>query len=180
MNKTTTNKITKDQFSARMVMEPRKPQSQPANKLPADFIKDVTSLFNTQFEKQRGEASFSVHGAFYPDEVLLCVTLMKAGVLRAASFYASMDLPSLPNITEKPQLLTENLQFIVDLVASWYHQCFDESGQNGIEAVHDAVDELGDVWEAVDWEKKKIYVLVNKDNHTLETAADRILREGEH
>lgn len=171
-------KTTKDQFSAKMVMEPRKRQTDPANQLPLEFIRDVAKLFNSQFQEQRGEGSYSVHGALYKDEVLLCVTLMKVGVLRAASFYASMDLPK--KIAENPKQLTENLQAMVDLIASWYHQCFDESELSGIEAVHEAIDELSDGWEAVDWEKKKVYVRVNKDNHTLEAAADQILREGEH
>ncbi len=171
-------KITKDQFSARMVMEPRKKQDQPANKLPADFIKDVAKLFNEQFEKLKGEASFSVHGSLYPDEVLFCVTMMKVGVLRSVSCYASMDLPK--NIAKDPKQLTENLRSMVDLIASWFQQCFDESDLEGIEAIHQAMEELDEVWEAVEWEKKKVFVLVNRDNHTLEAAADQLLREGEN
>lgn len=171
-------KITKDQFSAKMVMQPRKKQDQPANDLPAAFIKDIAKLFNEQFSKDKGDASFSVHGAIYPDEVLICITLMRVGVLRAASCYASMDLPK--DIAKNPKQLTENLRSIVDLVASWFHQCFDESDQTGLDAVLEAIEELNETWEPVEWEKKKVFVLVNKDNHTLEAAADQILREGEH
>lgn len=171
-------KITKDQFSAKMVMAPRKAQNKPASDLPGAFLKDVAKLFNSQFEQQRGNASFSVHGALYPNEVLLCITVMQVGMLRAASCYTSMDLPK--NVAQNPKAVTENLRNMVDLVASWFNQCFDESESTGLEAILEAINEMDSVWEAVEWEKQKIFVLVNRDNHTLEAAADQILREGEN
>lgn len=156
-------------------MEPRKPQKRAATNLPADFIRSVVELFNDQFKAERGQAEFLVLGALYMDEVLLCVSLTEPKALRAATIYVSMDLPK--SVAENPEKVTEKLQKMVDVAASWLAQTYQESKGKGLEPVLDAMSEMPNKWQDFAWEGEKLFVKLNRDNQVLEREADRLLRK---
>ena len=156
-----------------LAMQPRKKQVKAAQKLPTEFIKSVAKLFNEQFEAEKIGASFAIFGALYPDEALLCVNLSQVGRLSAVSFFASADLSK--TIGAKPEQVTSLLKSMVDLVASWFAQTFAEYPGKGLEGILEAIDEMDRTWQQVSWEKRKLFVKINRNNQTLESAADRIL-----
>jgi hypothetical protein len=127
--------------------------------------------------KQRGSANFAVQGALYPDEALLCLALSEVGRLRAVSLYISVDLGK--SIGTSPEQVTQILKSAVDLAASWYSQTFSESKEHGLDAALAAINELDINWQKVDWEKRTVYVRLTGENQTLESAADRFLREND-
>ncbi len=155
-----------------MAIQPRKKQSKKPTNLPVEFLTSVGELFNGQFLEQRGDAQFLIHGSFYMDEAVLCVSLTGPKGLRAASFYLSIDLPK--NVADSPDQVTERLRSMVDLAASWFHQCFSKG--KGLDTVLAEMDELGKEWELVSWEGHNLFVRVNSDNQALENAADKILQ----
>jgi len=157
------------------MLEPRKKQSKKATNIPKDFIKTVTELFNKQFKKERGASEFLVYGNLYMDEILFCVSLTNAKSLRACSFYSSMDLGK--DMSEKPELVTEKLKIMVDVIASWFSQSFQEGKEKGLDAVLAAIAEMEATWQSVDWENNKVFVKLNRDNHTLENAANKFLKQ---
>lgn len=158
-----------------VAMEPRKKQLKRPQTLPTDFIKNIAKLFNDQFQKEKQAASFAIYGGLYADEVLLCIALSEVGRLRAVSFYISADLGK--NVSAAPEQVTNLLKSMVDLAASWFAQCFGEHKGQGLEGVLTALDDVDPGWQKVAWEKRDLYVKANRENQTLEAAADRFLRE---
>jgi hypothetical protein len=75
--------------------------------------------------------------------------------------------------------VTQILKSAVDLAASWYSQTFSESKEHGLDAALAAINELDINWQKVDWEKRTVYVRLTGENQTLESAADRFLREND-
>ena len=156
-------------------MEPRKKQKKRPTILPLDFTKNVSTLFNKQFKNQMNKAEFIVKGDLYPDEILLCISLVQEKALRAATMYLSLDVNN--EMNEKPEKITDFLKSMVDAAASWFHQSFSEAKQKGIEGILAAMDELQPAWQKFEWDGNTLYVKLNKDNHVLEIAADRFLRD---
>ena len=165
-------------MSTQAAMQPRKKQKKTPSELPQEFKRNVSKLFNDQFEKERGEATFSTLGELYPNEAVLCICLMHVGTLRAASFYLSVDLVE-EKIKQHPERVTEKLKQMVDLAASWFDQNFKEGKEKGLEAILDALSDIAPDWQEAQWENGTYYVLLNRDNQTLETAADMLLSEDE-
>jgi len=159
-------------------LQPRRRQVKVPQSLPTDFIKNIAKLFNDQFKKEKGGASFSIYGGLYNDEALLCISLAEAGKLLAASLYFSADLGK--SVAVKPEQVTNLLKSMVDLAASWFAQSFTGRETTGLEAILEALEDLERGWQKVKWEKRDIYVKVNRANQTLEAAADRILRESKN
>lgn len=143
--------------------------------LPKDFLRAVTDLFNKQFNKERTGSEFLVYGDLYMDEVLLCVSLTNAKSLLAATVYTSLDLPS--GVSEKPEQVTEKLKSMVDLTASWFGQSFTDAKAKGIEGVLESLRDQPDAWQELTWEKEQMFVRLNRENRTLEHAAERFLKE---
>src|SRR4051812_33052638 len=70
-----------------------------ASSLPFDYLKLVNEVFTTNFngglealkKVKPAKPRFEATGTVYPDEVILCVTLMHEGEIAATSVYASTD-----------------------------------------------------------------------------------------
>lgn len=155
-------------------MRSRKKRSAKPTSLPKDFLVTVSDLFNKQFKKERGVAEFLAFGDLYMDEVVLCVSLTHPKSLAAGTFYSSMDLA--PGVQAKPEAVTDLLKNMVDITASWFSQCFTESKEKGVDALAEGLKEQPITWQKVAWEDNQIFVLLNRDNHVLENAADRFLK----
>lgn len=156
-----------------MILPSRKRHTAAPTSLPKDFLHTVSELFKKQFKSKLTGESFLVYGALHADEVVLVISLTHPKSLRSASLHISMDLGK--DVAEKPEKVTEQLQVMVDVAASWFAQCF-ESGK-GLEAVLDEMGEMDPNWQQFDWEGKTLHVKLNRDNYALENAADDILRK---
>lgn len=156
-----------------MKLPTRKKQVKAPTSLPKDFVNSVGKLFLEQFKSQVKGASFVVQGGLYADEILLCVSLAHPKTLRAASLHMSMDMAK--NAAENPEKVTERLKSMVDVAASWFAQGL-EAG-NGLDSVLDEMQDLDTNWQEIDWEGTAVFVLLNKNNYTLEKAADEFLKK---
>lgn len=156
-----------------MALPARKKHSKKPGTLPKDFLLTVAKLFQDQFKKELGGASFLAYGDLHHDEVVLCISLSHPKQLQSASMHISIDLPK--SIGENPEKVTEKLQVMVDVAASWFAQCF-QAGK-GIETVLNELREMDPGWQEFEWEKETLFVKLNKDNYTLEKAASDFLKK---
>ena len=156
-----------------MALPHRKRQTKKPTSLPKDFLNTVSVLFHKQFAKNLAGSSFLIFGDLFSDEAVFAVSLANPKSLPAASLHISADLEK--DIAENPEKVTEQLKKMVDVAASWFSQCFQEG--NGLEAVLKEIAEIKSEWQPLDWEGQKLYVKLNKNNYTLEKAADEFLRK---
>jgi hypothetical protein len=156
-----------------MVLPSRKKHSKKPGSLPKDFLLTVAKLFQDQFKKELSGASFLAYGDLYPDEVVLCISLSHPKQLQSASMHVSTDLPK--SVAENPEKVTEKLQVMVDVAASWFAQCF-QAGK-GLETVLHELREMDPAWQEFEWEKETLFVKLNKANYTLEKAATDFLKK---
>lgn len=159
-------------------MNPRKKQKAKPTLLPKDVLQSVGNLFSTQFQKEKSGADFLVYAQMYVDELLFCVSLADPKSLRAGTIYLSCDLPK--GISEKPEQVTQRLEAMVDIAASWFSQTFAEAKQGGLQVVLDAMAEMPNAWQDFSWEKAKYFVKLNRDNPVLEKEADKFLEKAGH
>ena len=155
-----------------MALHHRKKQKSKPSALPKEFLKTVESLFQKQFKKHLDGAAFLVFADLYPNEVILCISLAHPKSLRSVSVYISKDLK---NATDSPEKVTEKLKSMVDLAASWFAQCFEKG--DGLETVLAEMEDLSGAWESLEWDGDALFVLINRDNHVLENAANKFLRD---
>ena len=156
-----------------MELPSRKRHVKAPTSLPKDFLHSVSELFKKQFKgKLTGEA-FLTYGALYPNEVVFAISLTHPKSLRSASLHVSADLTE--EVGEKPEKVTEQLQHMVDVAASWFAQCF-EAGK-GLEAVLGEMEDMDTAWQDVSWEGKPLFVKLNRVNYALEHAANDLLRK---
>lgn len=151
----------------------RKRHSKTPASLPKEFLSTVSTLFGEQFKDKLAGSTFLVYGNLFPDEAVLCVSLTHPQSLPAASLHISTDLPK--NVGENPEKVTEKLKSMVDVAASWFSQCF--QGGAGLETVLGELKEASPTWQEFEWEGAQLFVKLNRDNYTLEGAADEWLKK---
>lgn len=156
-----------------MPLPKRKKTTKKPSALPKDFLHTVANLFEKQFAKKSRGSAFLIFGDLYPDEVVLCVSLTHPKSLRSASLHLSSDLPD--GLVEQPEKLTEILKGLVDVAASWFAQTLE--GGEGLDSVLAEMKDMDPNWQEVQWEGAKIFVKLNKDNYTLEKAANDLLKK---
>ena len=154
--------------------------------LPVDFLKMVKEVFTTTFDaglkevaKLKSNPQFSIRGRIYPQEVVLCITLLFDGQIAATSAYASVDFdPKASSPT-----IQDLLGLCVDALASVYETLLDPKHPERIEQLADeslsAMDEVPFEWTLVQVDKKKIYVKMDKANPVLDEAADEWLKRND-
>jgi hypothetical protein len=64
---------------------------------------------------------------------------------------------------------------LVDVAASWFAQTLE--GGEGLDSVLAEMKDMDPAWQEVQWEGAKIFVKLNKDNYTLEKAANDFLKK---
>lgn len=156
-----------------MRLPTRKRQQKQPTSLPKEFLSTVSDLFKKQFKTKLKGATFLVYGDLYSDEAVFCVSLSNPKTLAAASMHISTDLA--PNTAEQPEKVTERLKQMVDVAASWFAQSL-EAGK-GLDGVLTELQDLDPSWQQLEWEGSTLFVKINKDNYTLERAADDFLKK---
>lgn len=159
-------------------MQARKKHKGKPTSLPTDVLHSVGKLFNEQFAKEKEKAEFLVYSQMFMDELLLCISLVDPKSLRAGTIYLSVDLPK--GVVEKPDQVTQKLQKMVDVAASWFAQSFSEGKLQGLPAVLEAMTDMPNTWQDFIWEKETLYVKLNRDNPVLEKQANKFLQNAGH
>ena len=92
-------------------LECRKTDPKKGSPLPKDFLKMVKDVFATNFDEPlkkiakltKNKIHFQVTGQVFPEEIVLCVSLIQEKSLSATSVYGSVDFDpkaSTPNIQD--------------------------------------------------------------------------------
>lgn len=154
-----------------MKLLPRKKDSKKSSDLPKEFLRNVEQLFAQQFKKSLQGAEILCGAQLYSEEIQFCVSICRARSLAGASIYVSSDIPK--ETFEKPEMVTEVLKSMVDIIASWLSQTL--SNEAGLESLVQEIQKQGKSWQSFEWEKQAMYIRFDKTNMVLEKAADDFL-----
>jgi hypothetical protein len=145
-------------------MHSRKIQDQEFNKLPSNWLNDLTELLNTTYREQceKKNKSFLVLGHTFPNEVVLVI-----------SFLDERSLSSIPitlvlsaDVDDKTK--SDNLlEVLVEFVGIFFDQVFSKEDW----------DEYNSNWEMEIVKKYEIHYLISRENILLSMKADEILKE---
>lgn len=147
--------------------------------LPSDYTKMVAEVFTANFDgglkalKKNGhKAEFRVTGNVFTDEVALAISLVIEGQLAATTVHASIDFDPRASSPTVQDLLG----LCVDASGTLFGQLLDPKSPARIEQV--ASQSLGSLekvpfdWTALELEKRKVYLKIDKSNPDLDRAAD--------
>jgi hypothetical protein len=164
-------------------LERRKVDAKRGSPLPVDYLKMVTEVFATNFDEPlkkiakatKDKIHFQVNGEVFPEEIVLCVSLIQEKSLNATSVYGSVDFDpkaSTPNIQDL-------LPLCVDAVGTVYQAHLSSTDPKDligiVEGPLSALDNVPFEWTVIPVEKKRIYVKMDKANHQLDQMADEWL-----
>lgn len=164
-------------------METQSRKTHPGKKsspLPLDYTKLVNGVFATNFDASlkalaklaKGKFRFSTTGGIYPDEVILCVSLLEEGQLAATSVYASCDFDSKASTPTIQDLLSAG----VDAVGAVFAQLLDPSDVKTLGKITDrslaALDKAPLEWTEIEIERTRVWVRVDKANPEIDRMTD--------
>jgi hypothetical protein len=148
--------------------------------LPKDFIGMVTDVFTKNFGEgltkirklTKDELGFQAIGQVFPEEIVLCVTLVQEKSLSATSVYASVDFDpkaSTPTIQDL-------LPLCVDAIGAVFDPLLNTDDKTALEGlVEGPLSALNDIpfeWTLLQIDKQRIYVKMDKANPHLAKMAD--------
>ena len=150
-----------------------------SSELPADYTRMVNEVFATNFDaglkalsKLKPGARFESHGRIFPNEALVCVSLIHDSHLSATSVYASADYDpraSAPTIQDV-------LASCVDAIGTLFGQLLDAENPDKLEALADeslsALADIPFIWTGMDVDRRKVFIKVDKANPVLDQMAD--------
>jgi len=145
-------------------MHSRKIQGQEHNKLPLDWLNELSELLNTTYREQcdKKNKSFLVLGHTFPNEVVLIVSFLDEGSL--SSIPITLVLSA--DVDEKTKS-DKLLEVLVEFVGIFFDQVF---------SIEDW-DDYNSNWEMEIVKKYEIHYLISRENILLTMKADEILKE---
>lgn len=147
--------------------------------LPEDYLKMVGEVFSTNFDaplqelrKSQPSARFVAQGTIYPDEICLAVSLAFEGQLAATTVRASVDYDPLASSPKVEELLA----VCIDGIGSVFSELTDEEQPQRLEQLLDAsasaLENVPLEWAGIKIEKRSVFLIVDKSNLELDTAAE--------
>ena len=168
-------------------MEKRKSDSLRASALPADYLKMVTEVFQTNFDEglkkiakiSPAGAHFQTSGAVYPSEIVLCVTLVQGDSISATTVYASSDFDPKASSPTIQDLLASCVDAIGTVFEPLFSSKKPEALENLIGTSLSALENVPFEWTTITVEKRRIFVKMDKANPLLEKLTDEWLRKND-
>ena len=142
-------------------MNPRLKTSKKWTAFPADYVSQITQVFQDVFGKHLNKAKLVVEGRIYSEEVLLRVGFLEKGRLKQNNFEVSM------NYNFEKQDAVERIHDSIDAAAALMTEFFEASEEDELD--------LPRIWKEIDFGKKKIYVQYSTVNTDLEAQGDALL-----
>ncbi len=165
-------------------METRKTHTTKFSTLPIDYAKMVNQVFSTNFDeslkmltkKGGAKASFETHGRIYADEVILGISLLQEGQMAATTIYASSDFdPKASSPT-----IQDVLAALVDAAGSLYEQILDPKKLDQlVEQSLSAMENVPFEWTAIQFDRHKIFLKIDKSNPQLDQMAEDWLEKND-
>ncbi len=157
----------------------------PAADLPVDYIRMTEDVLTTHFKehvsklekKSKQNWSWKVSGKIYGDEIVFSASLINEKRLSATTAYASADFDPKASSPTAEELLA----VCVDAVGGLFDSLFGGTGEKSqLDAFLDdslsAFERAPFEWTEVEFEKRRIYLKLDKANPSLEQAAEEWLR----
>jgi hypothetical protein len=170
-----------------MPNEKRKPIKSKPSLLPADYAQMVAQVFTTNFDnglkalkkRMKVDGSFRVIGHVYLDEIVLSVSLEIKNQLAATTVYASSDFD--------PQASSPTMQDLlaccVDAAGSVMGELFGDLKETELERLADeslsALSTAPFEWTALEVNRRRVFVKVDKANPRLDELADEWLAKND-
>ena len=167
-------------------METRKAQEFRSSELPPDYLKMIMEIFASNFDeglkalsKVHGKSRFEARGEIYPDEIVLAISLVSAGQIAATTAHASTDFdPKASSPT-----LEELLSACVDAAGTFFGDAFNPKKPDKITQLSSeslsALESAPFEWTAIEIDRFRIYLKVDKSNPVLDQMADEWLRKND-
>jgi len=158
-----------------------------AAELPADFTRIVKEVYTTNFgdgmkllkKQQKAKNSFEVRGAIFTNEIVLAVSLVTDGVMAATTIHCSVDFDP----TASTPTAQDMLAICVDAIGSLYGTLLDPAKPERISALAEgdlsSFAEIPLEWTKVEFDGRRVYLLVDKSNPTLDEMTDKWLAEND-
>jgi len=155
--------------------------------LPVAYTKNVREVYTTNFEDgmkllksfQKVKNSFDVRGAIFPDEIVLSVSLVSEGQISATTVHASVDFDPKASSPTAEDLLN----ICVDAVGSIFGMLLDPTTPEKVEKLSagslGAFSDIPLEWTKVDFDSRRVWILVDKSNPNLDEMADKWLAEND-
>lgn len=147
--------------------------------LPVDYLKMVAEIFSENFSESLAElqklqpgAAFEAHGAIYPDEVVLAVTLKFKDQIAANTVYASMDYDPRASVPSVQDLLGLGVDAIGTVLAHLLDPSRPGQLAQLVEQSLSALDEIPFEWSSLEVDKRRAYVKFDKSNPGLDQEAE--------
>jgi hypothetical protein len=186
-------------------METRKNSRNPSGRLskssplPVDYAKIVQEVYTTNFEAglkllneiqnrpaQEGAAPesttdnrFEVRGAIFADEIVFAVSLVSEDQIAGTTVHCSVDFDPKASSPTAQDLLN----LCVDAVGSVFATLLDSEKPEVIEKVASgslaAFEEVPLEWARVEFDKKRVWLMVDRSNPLLDEMTDRWLAEND-
>jgi hypothetical protein len=161
---------------------PKKPgfRLTPSSPLPLDFTRSVQDIYLSNFadalrnvaDLTEGEATFEVQGSIFTDEILLAVSLVMEGRIPATTAYCSMDFDPKASSPKAEDLLAIG----VDALGGFFDQHLNSGDpallEQFLSGSLSAMENVPFEWTQIEFEKKRIWIRVDKTNPKLEQMTD--------
>lgn len=158
-----------------------------AAELPVDFTRIVREVYTTNFadgmklvkKHLKAKNAFEVRGAIFANEIVMAVSLVTDGVMPATTIHCSVDFDP----TASAPTAQDMLNICVDAIGSLYGTVLDPAKPDRVErlAAGDlaSFEELPLEWTKVEFDGRRVYLLVDKSNPALDEMTDRWLAEND-
>lgn len=157
----------------------------PAADLPVDYTRMTEDVLTTHFKEQLTKLekksklkwSWKVTGKIFGDEIVFGASLMNEKRLSATTAYASCDFDPKASSPTAEELLA----VCVDAVGGLFDSLFGGNGEKSqLDAFLDdslsAFESAPFEWSEIEFEKRRIYLKLDKSNPTLDQAAEDWLK----
>jgi hypothetical protein len=155
--------------------------------MPVDYLKLVCEVFTTNFDEglkklkqfQPSKSWFEATGRIYPEEIVLAVSLMHDKKLAATTVYASTDFdPKASSPT-----IQDLLAACVDATGGVWGSVLDPKDLARLEQLADesmsALEDVPFEWTAIQVDKFRVFLKMDKSNPLLDQAADEWLAKND-
>lgn len=152
----------------------------PSSELPSDFTQMVRDVYTKNFTEglqalekvAQGKPGFEARGIIYSDEIVLGVSLGIEGQLAATTVYCSVDFDPKASTPKAEDLLS----LCVDAIGSFFDQFLDPKKPELLEQLASgtlgAMEDVPFDWTQLEFEKKRLYLKVDKANPKLDAMTD--------
>ncbi len=142
-------------------MKPRLTKSKKWTALPAEYLKQIETVFSEGFAAQLSGHKLIIEGRIYSEEILLRVGALENGRLSQKNFEVSIGYST------KTKDAVDRIHNAIDAIASMMNEHFEDPEK----------DDFPRSWKEYDFDNQKVYLQYSTVNSELEAQADALLGE---